>query len=474
MAVFLAPSPVQGTFFIPGSNTPANGGKVFFYVAGSSTKQTVFKDSAGSVSHTNPIVLDSGGNIPSGAEVWFTSGVIYKVIFAPSTDTDPPVSPYWTKDNLSGINDVAAQTGVEWLTGPTPTFVSTTSFTLAGDQTSTFMVGRRVKTTNTGGTIYSVITASAFGAVTTVTVLNDAGVLDSGLSAVSYGLLSALNPSVPILQDINFLVSGSADLTKKLRLEVDGLTTATTRVGTVPDYDFRMGNLPAGVIMDYAGSSIPTGWLECDGSVVSRTTYAALFTAISTTWNRGGEAGTDFRLPDFRSRVRVGRGAGVTTETVTASSGNGFTVASFSTKWVTGMPVVLSALSGFTTSATAGPTYYVVVISGTNIRLATTLVLAQNLTPDVTISGSGSCTLTYTMSNRSVGGGGGEETHAMTINELIAHGHNVNSSNTGGTGGVLTGTATINNTTNNATQTGGAVAMNIMQPFAVTMTIISL
>ena len=107
MAVcFLAPDPIQSTYFIPGSNTPANGGQVFFYIAGSSTKQTVYKDNAGATPWTNPIVLDSGGNLPLGGEVWFPTTQIFKAIFAPFNDTDPPGSPYWTKDNLSGMNDV--------------------------------------------------------------------------------------------------------------------------------------------------------------------------------------------------------------------------------------------------------------------------------------------------------------------------------------------------------------------------------
>lgn len=245
MAVFLAPDPIQGCQLIPGGNTPASGGKLFFYIAGSSTKQTVYSDSAGSVSHTNPIVLDSGGNIPSGGEVWFTSGVTYKVIFAPSTDSDPPVSPYWTKDNLSGINDVGAQTGVEWVGGPTPTFVSTTSFTVAGDQTSTFMVGRRVKTTNTGGTIYSTIIASVFGAVTTVTVRNDSGVLDAGLSAVSYGLLSATDISIPLLKTSQWRVSGTSDVTKLLALNIEQFASSTVRTVSVADRSFTIGKPPS-------------------------------------------------------------------------------------------------------------------------------------------------------------------------------------------------------------------------------------
>lgn len=85
----------------------------------------------------------------------------------------------------------------EWQTGPTPTFISTTSFSLVGNQTATFNFGRRLKTTNTSGTIYSSIVTAVFGAVTTVTVANDSGVLDSGLSAVSYGNLSSLHSAAP-------------------------------------------------------------------------------------------------------------------------------------------------------------------------------------------------------------------------------------------------------------------------------------
>lgn len=228
---YLAPDPIQSTFFIPGGNTPGNGVQLFFYVAGSATKQTVYKDSTGSTAWTNPLVLDSGGNLPSGGEVWFQAGATYKVVWAPANDTDPPVSPYWSKDNLSGINDVTAQTGVEWVVGPTPTFVSTTSFTVAGDQTAIFMAGRRVKTTNTGGTIYSTITASAFGALTTVTVVNDSGVLDAGLSAVSYGVLAGTNESVPLLPGGRALFRDPTDATKQAGFDLTGVITSTTPLG---------------------------------------------------------------------------------------------------------------------------------------------------------------------------------------------------------------------------------------------------
>lgn len=175
--------------------TPAVGNKVFFYVAGSvNTKQSTYTDSTGGSANTNPLVLNSLGT--PATEIWFTAGLAYKVVYAPSTDTDPPTSPIWSIDNLRGINDTSV-TIDQWVaSGITPTYVSATSFTLAGDQTSAFHVGRMLKTTNTGGTTYSVIVASVFGALTTVTVVNSSGTLDSGLSAVSYGLITAVNPSI--------------------------------------------------------------------------------------------------------------------------------------------------------------------------------------------------------------------------------------------------------------------------------------
>jgi phage-related tail fiber protein len=49
----------------------------------------------------------------------------------------------------------------------------------------------------------------------------------------------------------------------------------------------------------FASSSAPTGWLKCNGAAVSRTTYAALFVAIGTTFG-GGNGSTTFTLPDLR------------------------------------------------------------------------------------------------------------------------------------------------------------------------------
>lgn len=57
--------------------------------------------------------------------------------------------------------------------------------------------------------------------------------------------------------------------------------------------------LPAGAVTAFAMSTVPTGWLECDGSAISRTTYLALFRAIGTTYG-AGDGSTTFNVPDLR------------------------------------------------------------------------------------------------------------------------------------------------------------------------------
>jgi microcystin-dependent protein len=61
-----------------------------------------------------------------------------------------------------------------------------------------------------------------------------------------------------------------------------------------------------GAVIAYAGTSAPTGWLFCFGQNVSRTTYAALFAVIGTTYG-AGDGSTTFGMPDLRGRVPFGK-----------------------------------------------------------------------------------------------------------------------------------------------------------------------
>ena len=79
--------------------------------------------------------------------------------------------------------------------------------------------------------------------------------------------------------------------------------------------------IPSGVIQMYRASVAPFGWLECDGSAVSRTTYSSLFAIIGTTFGEGDES-TTFNLPDLRGEFVRGwdNERGVDSERVLGSS----------------------------------------------------------------------------------------------------------------------------------------------------------
>jgi microcystin-dependent protein len=63
---------------------------------------------------------------------------------------------------------------------------------------------------------------------------------------------------------------------------------------------------PIGSILDYAGTSAPTGWLFCYGQAISRTTYAGLYAVVGTTYG-AGDGSTTFNVPDLRGRVIAGQ-----------------------------------------------------------------------------------------------------------------------------------------------------------------------
>lgn len=77
--------------------------------------------------------------------------------------------------------------------------------------------------------------------------------------------------------------------------------------------------VPTGAILDFGGTSAPTGYLACDGTSYLRTDQPTLFTAIGTTW--GSADGTHFNVPNFQRRATVGSG-GSGTATLGNAVGN--------------------------------------------------------------------------------------------------------------------------------------------------------
>lgn len=119
MVVNLSPFAGAGAQFFNNDGVPLSGGKIYTYAGGTSTPQTTYTTSSGLIAHSNPIVLDSAGRVPTG-EIWLTNGLLYKFVLKDSSD-----NLIATYDNISGINQ-GAFTNVTNYTGDG----STTTFTL--------------------------------------------------------------------------------------------------------------------------------------------------------------------------------------------------------------------------------------------------------------------------------------------------------------------------------------------------------
>lgn len=125
--------------------------------------------------------------------------------------------------------------------------------------------------------------------------------------------LTALTAASPATGDYVAGVDVSDSNNEKKFLVSDILALAAT------------SSVPVGTVIDYAGSSEPSGWLFCYGQAISRTTYADLFTALGTTYG-SGDGSTTFNLPDLRGRVVAGKdNMGGSTASRITSGGSGIT-----------------------------------------------------------------------------------------------------------------------------------------------------
>jgi microcystin-dependent protein len=147
----------------------------------------------------------------------------------------------------------------------------------------------------------------------------------TGVSCVSLGFTTANNSSI-IRQDAansGLLIESTSGALAPVRSNVflqstiSGSTSAT--VATL---------IPAGVVVAWSGSSAPAGWLLCDGSAISRTTYAALWNVCSTTFGAGDTTST-FNIPDLRGRAAYGTSTNIALGATSTAIGASFSPSSF-------------------------------------------------------------------------------------------------------------------------------------------------
>lgn len=166
-----------------------------------------------------------------------------------------------------------------------------------------------------GGHVYvKIVNANTAASTLNVNGLGAKAILNEDLSVTEANALLAGGVYHLIYDGTQFVIIG-----KNNTAPTQGANDNSTKVATTA---FVYLQVPAGAVMDFAGTTTPTGWLPCDGASLLRAgTFAALFTAIGTTW--GSVDGTHFNAPDFRGRATIddGTGGGLTARTVGQTGG---------------------------------------------------------------------------------------------------------------------------------------------------------
>jgi microcystin-dependent protein len=200
---------------------------------------------------------------------------------------------------------------------------------VGGDFTGLFPLNRRVQVTVNGvALVGDVASVGLSGGNTLVEVVDltepdgTLGVIGSAPTAVGYGpLVPGAGGNVPRRTD-KVVVSGFvfADDAGDLGITapggsepaahitaggVTGLAAASVGLAALAN-DVTGVLVPTGMVVPFAGSSTPAGWLMCYGQAVSRATYSALFANVGTTYGSGDGSST-FNLPDLRGRSVFGK-----------------------------------------------------------------------------------------------------------------------------------------------------------------------
>ena len=189
------------------------------------------------------------------------------------------------------------------------------SATIGATQTATISVA--------SPTIVTVASAPVSG---TAILFSTTGTLPTGLTVGTTYYVSNLSgttfnistsPSLTPLVDVSASGSGTHSISTISQAVTAPLGTSSNALATTA---FVLNNSnPTGALVMWTTSTAPTGWLLCNGTAVSRTTYAALFAVVGTTFGVGDNS-TTFNLPNYVERMPFGASL-TTTASVTGTIG---------------------------------------------------------------------------------------------------------------------------------------------------------
>lgn len=344
------------------NDDPVSGAVIYFYDAGTSTSKTVYSDSGLSTAIGTSVTCDSSGVPSSGGNpvLVYVGTAAYKVVIKTSTGVT-----LQTLDNVKGA--VTASSGsavVQYSIDATSSSTITLTSADYGHIKECDITSASITATLP---LASTCANQIFGIIRKGTVSGNTLTLAASGSDTVAG-----SSSVTLTKENDCLIVASNGATG-YKLISFGRKSHLSGI-TADDLAAGVGNV-VGEIKDFAFETVPSLWKECDGSAISRTTYANLFAAIGTSWGQG-DGSTTFNLPDFRGRVRRtwDHAAGTDPDTaalsVTGAVNNGsglirLTVAS-TASLRTGQKVTVASVGGV--SAATG-TWTITVISTTTFDL---------------------------------------------------------------------------------------------------------
>jgi len=288
--------------------------------------------SAGAITYTGPSATETRAHFSGGTGVSITNGTV-AIGQAVGTTSDVTFNNTVVNGNLT-VNGTTTTVNTETLnladnqivlnsneTG-TPTQNggieiergTSTNKTLVWNEaddkwtvgSETFVAGtfEGALTGNTSGTHTGNVTGDVTGNADTATALETSRTISltgdvSG--SVSFNGTANATITATVADDSHNHVLSNIDGITVSETEINRLDGVTSNVQTqITDLSSLISQgIPSGAVQAFAMSVAPTGWLKSDGSAVSRTTYADLFTAIGTTFG-SGDGSTTFNLPDLR------------------------------------------------------------------------------------------------------------------------------------------------------------------------------
>jgi microcystin-dependent protein len=373
-------TPTAKAQFIDAAGIPLAGGFLYTYEAGTTTPQATYTDSTAATANSNPIVLDSRGE----ANIWLASAN-YKFKLTDANGTE-----IWTVDNIAAPSTALSPVFTSNVTistdSPGPALLITQSgagpiiravnpsdpaevfFTVTNDGSVGIGTGSPSNAIDVAGGAIQISTAGG-----TAQTIISADSTDSIFEASSTRNFTIKTNSA------TRLTINATDATSTVPIVLPAIPTTALQAATKSYVDQV---LPPGSLMAYGASMAPTGWLLCDGSAISRTTYATLYAVIGTTWG-AGDTTTTFNVPDLRGQFVRGYDdrAPATSQDTTTFTGT-----------TTNASATISSISATITAYL----YAGMKISGTGIPSGATIstVSSTSITISANATASGTVTIT--------------------------------------------------------------------------------